>query len=51
MSEVPPEEPRAGGRGVITGIVSVFLTSHLSIIFLGGALLAGLAAILATPSA
>ncbi len=39
----------SSGRGAIGRIVRLFLTSHLSIILLGGALLGGLAAVLKTP--
>jgi len=42
-------ESQSSGRGAINSIVRLFLTSHLSIIFLVAALLAGAAAILSTP--
>ena len=39
----------SGGRSLLTGVVRLFLTSHLSVIFLAAALLAGVASVLSTP--
>ena len=46
---VEAAESRMSGRGVIIGIVRLFLTSHLSVILIFAALFAGIAAILSTP--
>ncbi len=43
------DQANMGGRGVLNAIVRLFLTSHLSVIFLIAALISGIAAVSSTP--